>query len=200
MILVVEGGLDVNAAISTHQQTRCGQHPGPPGRSDMMRRRFRARWFLKWMGLVGCVVCILAFLISLRWQVYWMSGQKRYSAAIRHGAAWLAWRSEEAIRRSPTARSTLNPGWTVVAYESFGESFTFRYMMGVRHGMSGPLKFLAAPLWLAFLTLVIPTTYLWWRDRKPPKGHCENCGYNLRGNVSGTCPECGSATQPDKGS
>lgn len=30
---------------------------------------------------------------------------------------------------------------------------------------------------------------LWWTPRKVP-GHCD-CGYNLKGNVSGRCPECG---------
>ena len=25
-------------------------------------------------------------------------------------------------------------------------------------------------------------------------GHCAACGYNLSGNVSGTCPECGTST------
>lgn len=29
-----------------------------------------------------------------------------------------------------------------------------------------------------------------WRRRR--KGLCVNCGYNLTGNVSGICPECGS--------
>jgi hypothetical protein len=28
--------------------------------------------------------------------------------------------------------------------------------------------------------------------RKPPPGFCQNCGYNLKGNVSGACPECGT--------
>ena len=28
--------------------------------------------------------------------------------------------------------------------------------------------------------------------RKPPPGFCQNCGYNLRGNISGVCPECGT--------
>ena len=28
------------------------------------------------------------------------------------------------------------------------------------------------------------------RKRRPP-GHCQACGYNLTGNMSGTCPECG---------
>ena len=26
-----------------------------------------------------------------------------------------------------------------------------------------------------------------------PKGHCARCGYDLTGNVSGRCPECGAA-------
>ncbi len=25
-----------------------------------------------------------------------------------------------------------------------------------------------------------------------PPGHCQKCGYNLTGNVSGVCPECGT--------
>ena len=28
--------------------------------------------------------------------------------------------------------------------------------------------------------------------RRPP-GHCQTCGYDLTGNVSGVCPECGEA-------
>lgn len=32
------------------------------------------------------------------------------------------------------------------------------------------------------------------RDRIPP-GHCKQCGYNLTGNTSGICPECGTPTR-----
>ena len=31
------------------------------------------------------------------------------------------------------------------------------------------------------------------RRRDYPPGHCRACGYNLQGNVSGICPECGQA-------
>ena len=27
----------------------------------------------------------------------------------------------------------------------------------------------------------------------PPSGHCQSCGYDLTGNTSGRCPECGEA-------
>lgn len=30
------------------------------------------------------------------------------------------------------------------------------------------------------------------RRRSRPAGGCKNCGYDLTGNVSGVCPECGS--------
>lgn len=32
----------------------------------------------------------------------------------------------------------------------------------------------------------------------PIQGHCEKCDYNLTGNVSGTCPECGTLIILDK--
>lgn len=47
------------------------------------------------------------------------------------------------------------------------------------------------PLWLPFLMFAAPTAFLWYRDRRIPAGHCQACGYDLRGNVSGICPECG---------
>ncbi len=50
------------------------------------------------------------------------------------------------------------------------------------------------PLWIPCVLFSLPTTVLWWLDRRRMRlGHCQRCGYNLRGNVSGVCPECGSA-------
>jgi hypothetical protein len=52
------------------------------------------------------------------------------------------------------------------------------------------------PYWMPFLLLAIPTAILWYRDRRPPVGRCQWCGYDLMGNVSGVCPECGAAAMP----
>ena len=35
---------------------------------------------------------------------------------------------------------------------------------------------------------------VWLRRRRLRRGHCEHCGYDLTGNVSGVCPECGTPT------
>ena len=34
----------------------------------------------------------------------------------------------------------------------------------------------------------------WYNKRYPPAPRCR-CGYNLTGNLSGTCPECGTAIE-----
>ncbi len=46
------------------------------------------------------------------------------------------------------------------------------------------------PMWCIAPCVLIPTFLIWRKDRIP-EGHCQNCGYNLTGNVSGKCPECG---------
>ncbi len=33
----------------------------------------------------------------------------------------------------------------------------------------------------------------WWRARRIPTGYCRNCRYDLTGNTTGICPECGRA-------
>ena len=54
--------------------------------------------------------------------------------------------------------------------------------------------FYRIPLWFVMLPLAAGTAVLWYRDRHPPPGRCQRCGYDLTGNVSGKCPECGAPT------
>lgn len=50
------------------------------------------------------------------------------------------------------------------------------------------------PLWLPLAMLAVPTAILRRRVRpRSQDGHCRACGYNLTGNVSGKCSECGAA-------
>jgi hypothetical protein len=59
---------------------------------------------------------------------------------------------------------------------------------------------LRVPLWLVTLIVGTPTAWLWWHDRRRVgPGQCRHCGYDLTGNVSGRCPECGAAVRSTGG-
>jgi hypothetical protein len=42
--------------------------------------------------------------------------------------------------------------------------------------------------------LAILAVWLWYPSHSPSAGHCQTCGYDLTGNTSGRCPECGTET------
>ena len=45
---------------------------------------------------------------------------------------------------------------------------------------------------LATIPAVIAFRRQWDREQRAKHNQCLACGYNLAGNVSGTCPECGN--------
>ena len=59
-------------------------------------------------------------------------------------------------------------------------------------------------LWWAGLMFVMAGSYcltarrLYVRRRWGREGRCIKCGYDLTGNVSGRCPECGEAIRGDE--
>lgn len=60
----------------------------------------------------------------------------------------------------------------------------------------GNIRAVAFPHWLLFVLLAAYPTIAFVRGplrrwRRKRKGSCLKCGYNLTGNVSGRCPECG---------
>ena len=112
-----------------------------------------------------------------------------------------------------------NPGWTFFRHPSAGRDYTPPGYVDLNPSppwqsflpvVGGSDSFTMAPgnrvydwgcvirLWFLFLLCTIPTAVLWWRGRRQRReGHCAKCGYNLTGNVSGVCPECGTAIDAD---
>jgi hypothetical protein len=68
-----------------------------------------------------------------------------------------------------------------------------RFLWSVEWPQYFSLNLFIVPLWIPFLLIAAPTAWLWWRDSRVPPGHCRACRYDLTGNTSGVCPECGAA-------
>ena len=79
-----------------------------------------------------------------------------------------------------------------------------RSWMGIGYARPTPssdhIIMVSCPFWIPVLILAAYPTLAFIRDprrRWNRRRHdlCLRCGYNLEGNVSGVCPECGMATQ-----
>jgi hypothetical protein len=65
----------------------------------------------------------------------------------------------------------------------------------LRAGVFGyPIR---VPLWMFLVLFGLVGGRLWLVRSRDPYA-CKECGYNLTGNTSGVCPECGYACMPDK--
>jgi hypothetical protein len=161
-----------------------------------MRQRPRLRRVLKWGGTLTCLLIALAFVASMFNMIQWTSEFDDYrycqlgDITFSHGALsiWL---------ESGQSTSTLPPeagrsrGWTFMAILDSQIDTWYTYEATTTAGI---LEIsLSIPLWMPFVLAFIPTAYLWYRDCPPTPGHCEKCGYDLTGNESGRCPECGGA-------
>lgn len=59
-------------------------------------------------------------------------------------------------------------------------------------GLLGPSRQVWIPYWALTVAFgMSPACWILARLRRARRGMCHECGYNLTGNVSGICPECG---------
>ena len=150
---------------------------------NMRRRRSRMRRALKWAGLLVCTGLVCMFLASIRWRVCYV--RRTWVVFLQYGAlACDYWGHLPPVEQEEHSSFWQPTGWA--AYPE-GNSFR-RYWFGL---WLWPDFQRGVPLWMPFIALVIPTALLWWRDHRLPEGHCQSCGYDLTGNTSGVCPECG---------
>jgi len=85
-------------------------------------------------------------------------------------------------------------GFMVYAQRDAIPSLGLRAFLGC--GVARDVLQIVLPWWFVLLvTWPYPALCLiirpWRRRRRRREGHCPKCGYNLKGNVSGVCPECG---------
>lgn len=51
----------------------------------------------------------------------------------------------------------------------------------------------------SLLIVILPTLAVWWCQPTFLQGKCTRCNYDLKGNVSSVCPECGRKIEPETG-
>lgn len=133
------------------------------------------------------------FLAGLRWTL----GFKftRGFIAIGCGRVSLGW-SEQSLYWVPGP--VYNPS------KSWSESLACFWERGLVPSIDQVQVFglvaIGCPIWILLVLIGVPTLWLWRRDSQPPGPVCcVECGYNLTGNTSGRCPECGTACCTDAG-
>ena len=160
----------------------------------MTRSVLRKRHTLKWIGLVLSVMMLGLWVFSVLF--------------VTHGSSIGPWSLSIAFGRIGFAESPLGPpGSECTPYYSPLKLFAaqkpwieFAYtFLGFRLPFKGIGGMLFVPVWLFVVAVGFPTGILWWRDRRPKAGLCKVCKYDLTGNESGVCPECGTAVSPETG-
>jgi hypothetical protein len=134
-------------------------------------KRFRVQCLLKWMGIGLCIGIGTAWGTAWIWQIRYYGGT--WGLEFNHGLAG-CWTSTVSFPKN------------LVVEKAGGQQ-----QWWPQHVQFGPVSGLYVPLWMLLLPTAVATVFLFWCDRRPPKGHCQACGYDLAGNTSGVCPECG---------
>ena len=90
-------------------------------------------------------------------------------------------------------RTPAKPGEYIVAFDA-------RHIVAAKADPSylDLVRWFVLPTWVLPVVLCVAGVLVFVSGRLRrwlvvPAGHCRTCGYNLTGNVSGVCPECGEA-------
>jgi hypothetical protein len=163
--------------------------------------RLRRRWrVVKWVGCIACILIAGAWACSLLFNMHYTS--RAFGASLWRGTLILShwpWHGDGLLIRV----APIKPTWTVDILD-FAKNdpnggglpewspVRFSYIRSGRFAW-----FFYLPLWVPFLLAAFPTAVLLWLDRRRIPPHCcQSCGYDLTGNVSGVCPECGRTRGP----
>jgi hypothetical protein len=147
--------------------------------------RLRRRWRVaKWAGVGFCALALLSWGLSLcSWFGLAHNGKDFWQIALHQGVAWVR------LVRTPAPPQFAPPGW--IPYFTIALGKPVWRNVGLNGSWSGGWD-VVLPLWIPFLLVAFPTGTLFYLDRRRIPPHCcLGCGYDLTGNTSGTCPECG---------
>ena len=120
--------------------------------------------------------------LSFVWQAYWIGG----SSVVGFGSASLAVDWETNPFAPPGFGFDRVQPWDDVRWTAALVPWWY---------LKSPPYMLIIPVWPLVPVVLVVTAVRLRRDLRIPPGHCQRCGYDLTGNVSGRCPECGTGTE-----
>jgi hypothetical protein len=155
-----------------------------------MGRGSKTRRVLKRAGTAYCVAVFSTAVITI-W-VRPVFGFGYGYVAARHGNLAVVWSAADDALRGTRFSTGLNFAAPPARFQLLLPTIR---QVRPRTSVSPPRVdwFILLPFWLLLAVGVVPTARLWLRNGPYPRGCCHKCGYNLTGNVSGVCPECGTA-------
>ncbi len=126
----------------------------------------------------------VALAASFVWDSVWSPPDGYVLMGVKQGMLTLGFRSS-----GPPLHDTL----VVMIGEVALSNPTIRgYRFLPYFGFESPFHVAGIPLWIPWVIAVVFAVRA-WRRRDRPETACASCGYDLQGNRSGRCPECGGA-------
>ncbi len=164
-----------------------------------MRPRSRTRRVLKWVGTALCMSIMALLFLSGEYHIS-LRTRWEYGVEFLFGSIIIHWPHKD-MPALPPERILMAQAPRLLGPYDVRKLFSWPGYWPPRYYGPQPMRSsirsfstgsLAVPCWMLFLVVAAPTAYLWWSGRGIPTGQCRKCGYNLTGNVSGRCPECGA--------
>jgi hypothetical protein len=122
-------------------------------------------------------------------QAYGITEQQFWRSRNAQHGRWTFRRQVEYVDYGHTGKVSLETSW----WKRIKPLLTTREVFTPGAGCTSVWRRHELRLWWPFLLCATPTTAYWlWCKRRKRKNHCRQCGYNLTGNMSGICPECGT--------
>lgn len=134
---------------------------------------------LKWLSLGLAVLCVVAMAVSREW-LFRLNVTDRVIVQLHSGQVTIMY-----------IRTHTAPVVPVLVKRFFVSRLRTTTNLRFAYSRAQSHHRLAVPLWAPAAVFVLAFGLLHRLDRRPKPGHCGSCGYNLTGNLSGVCPECG---------